>query len=378
MSPTFTLSWELLLHTPTFALRRASRFLVAELTVPHFILSTSVRNGGQTDGLRFVVNHQSCEGSGHLERHDVISGRGQEAYHDLTCDEMGLPASEVSLMGTAANMNYAAVVTAEDEGVTVTAVVTAGVQGNACCAGDPAAWREGEKGWQKVGGTINTMLLINRPLTAGAMARAAVTMTEAKSAALQRLAVRSRYSKDAATGTGTDQYAIAAPSATEGLAPLTSTSPHVKLGELIGTSVRDATLEALRWQNGLEPSYTRGIFSALGVYGLKEETFFTDIAPFVSETDLELMRKNSESVFYEPLVGAAAFAMATVLDRQRYGAVPDSTAQEAIRHQAATMAASLSAKPHLWETFRGQLTQQDPARLALQAIAMGWAAKWRG
>ena len=280
-------------------------------------------------------------------------------------------------MGTAANMNYAAVVTAEDEGVTVTAVVTAGVQGNACCAGDPAAWREGEKGWQKVGGTINTMLLINRSLTAGAMARAAVTMTEAKSAALQRLAVRSRYSKDAATGTGTDQYAMAAPSVTEGLAALTSTSPHVKLGELIGTSVRDATLEALRWQNGLEPSYTRGIFSALGVYGLKEETFFTDIAPFVSETDLELMRKNSKSVFYEPLVGAAAFGMAAVLDRQRYGAVPDSTAQEAIRHQAATMAASLAAKPYLWETFRGQLTEQDPARLALEAIAMGWAAKWR-
>ncbi len=377
MSPTFTLSWELLLHTPTFTLRRASRFLVAELLVPHVILSTSVRNGGQVDGLRFVVNHQSCEGSGHLERHDVISGRGQEAYHDLTCDEMGLPATEVSLMGTAANMNYAAVVTAEDEGVTVTAVVTAGVQGNACCAGDPAAWREGEKGWQKVGGTINTMLLINRSLTAGAMARAAVTMTEAKSAALQRLAVRSRYSKDAATGTGTDQYAMAAPSVTEGLAALTSTSPHVKLGELIGTSVRDATLEALRWQNGLEPSYTRGIFSALGVYGLKEETFFTDIAPFVSETDLELMRKNSKSVFYEPLVGAAAFGMAAVLDRQRYGAVPDSTAQEAIRHQAATMAASLAAKPYLWETFRGQLTEQDPARLALEAIAMGWAAKWR-
>jgi hypothetical protein len=163
----------------------------------------------------------------------------------------------------------------------------------------------------------------------------------------------------------------------EGLAALTSTSPHVKLGELIGTSVRDATLEALRWQNGLEPSYTRGIFSALGVFGLKEETFFTDMAPFVSETDLELMRKNSKSVFYEPLVGAAAFAMAAVLDRQRYGAVPDSTAVEAIRHQAATMAASLAAKPHLWEMFRAQLTEQDPARLALQAIALGWAAKWR-
>jgi adenosylcobinamide amidohydrolase len=271
-------------------------------------------------------------------------------------------------------MNYAATVTLEDAGVEVTAVVTAGVQGNACCAGDPAAWREGEHGWTKLNGTINTMLLISRPLTEGALARTVVTMTEAKSAALERLAVRSLYSKDLATGTGTDQYAIAAP--LDGPHRFTSTSPHVKLGELIGSAVRDATLEALRWQNGLEPSYTRGIFTALACYGLREETFFADIAPFLSESDLELIKKNSKSVFYEPLVGAAAFAMAAVLDRVRYGAIPDSSAREALRQQAATMAAALSAKPWLWDQFRSQLDEADPARLALRAIALGWSAKW--
>ena len=88
-----------------------------------------------------------------------------------------------------------------------------------------------------------------------------MTMTEGKSAALQRLAVRSLYSGDLATGTGTDQFAIASPLA--GPHRLTSASTHVKLGELIGSAVRDATLEALRWQNGLESSYTRTVFSAL-------------------------------------------------------------------------------------------------------------------
>ncbi len=57
-------------------------------------------------------------------------------------------------------------------------------------------------------------------------------MTEAKTAALQRLAVRSLYSSDPATGTGTDQFAIAA--AETGGHRLTSASPHVKFGELIG------------------------------------------------------------------------------------------------------------------------------------------------
>ncbi len=366
--------WECLRRTPQFLLRRASRFVVAELLVPHVVLSTSVRNGGQLNAVKYLVNHQSCEASGHKERYAEIDG--QAAYHDVVCAEVDLPCGDTVLLGTAANMNYVSVVVAEDLGVEVTAVVTAGVQGNACCAGDPASWREGEQGWLKVDGTINTMVLINRPLSEAALARSVVTMTEGKSAALQRLAVRSLYSQDFATGTGTDQYAIAVMS--DGPGRLTSASPHVKLGELIGRSVRDATLEALRWQNGLEPSHTRGLFTALSRFGLREETFYLDIAPWLAEADVELLRKNCKAVFFEPLVGAAAFAMAAVLDRQRHGAIPLSAAQEALRQQGATMAASLAAKPHLWELFHAQLDELDPARLVLQAIALGWSAKWRG
>ena len=128
------------------------------------------------------------------------------------------------------------------------------------------------------GGTINTMVIVNRPLTPGALARAVVTMTEGKSAALQRLAVPSRRHVDLATGTGTDQYCLAAPAS--GGRPLTSASPHMKLGELIGVATRNATVEALRWQNGLEASYTRGLFHALGRYGVREATIFEDIAPY--------------------------------------------------------------------------------------------------
>src|SRR4029077_19555264 len=124
------------------------------------------------------------------------------------------PADTV-VMGTAANMNYVAIVTEADEAVEVTAVVTAGVQGNATTAGEPATWRETGIGVQQVpayAGTINTVLLVNRPLTPSALAGAVVTMTEGKSAALQRLAIPSHLHVDLATGTGTDQYCIAAPS----------------------------------------------------------------------------------------------------------------------------------------------------------------------
>ena len=203
-------------------------------------------------------------------------------------------------------------------------------------------------------------------------------MTEGKSAALQRLVVPSCTSNDLATGTGTDQYCIGAP--LQGAFTLTSASPHVKLGELIGRAVRDATLEALRWQNGLEPSYTRGLFHALARYGLVEATFFDDIAPRLSAEDLALLRKNAKSVLFEPLVGAAAHALATVMDRVRHGTLPQSVARDALVQYAATLAAGLAARPERWTAFRQSLHTADtagPKELVLEAVALGWREKWR-
>ena len=122
--------------------RRSGRFLVTELLIPHRVLSTSARNGGQSEGIRYLVNHQSCEGSAHNERHTCMATLGVERYHDSVCGDLGLPPECVATMGTAANMNYATVVQRGDDDVSVTAIVTAGVQGNAACAGDPTTWRE--------------------------------------------------------------------------------------------------------------------------------------------------------------------------------------------------------------------------------------------
>jgi adenosylcobinamide amidohydrolase len=375
------MSWEYLLQQAAADLRRSGRFLVADLKEPHHVLTTSTRNGGLVEHVRWLLNHQSCEGTAHVDRHKVITEAGPERYHELICLEAGVPPGETAVMGTAANMNYVAIVQDTDGDVTVAAAVTAGVEGNATAAGEPANWRETADGIHKVPaytGTINTMLLINRPLTMAALARAVVTMTEGKSAALQRLAVPSKLHVDLATGTGTDQYCIAVPSA--GAKALTSASPHMKLGELIGRVTRDATIEALRWQNGLEVSYTRGVFHALGRYGVREATIFEEIAPFLPASDLELLKKNSKAAFYEPLVGAAAHALATVSDRARYGTLPAAIAPDAMAQQAASLAASLAAQVHRWAEFRAVLRPHatgDVKTLVLRAIALGWSEKWR-
>jgi adenosylcobinamide amidohydrolase len=375
------MQWETLLAEGLVEMRRAGRFLVVDLLSSHRVLSTSVRHGGQVDHLRHLLNHQSCEGAAHHDRHRVMTESGLDAYHDRACAEAMLPAAETALMGTAANMNYVAIVKAADQGVTVTAAVTAGVEGNATAAGEPAHWRETDRGIERVpayAGTINTILLITRPLTPGALARVAVTMTEGKSAALQRLAVPSQRHVDLATGTGTDQYCIAAP--LSDARPLTSASPHMKFGELVGFVTRQATMEALRWQNGLETSYTRGVFHALGRYGVKEVTFFEDIAPFLCESDLELLKKNAKAALFEPLVGAAAHALATVCDRVRFGTVPDSVAPDAMAQQAAILAANLATQVDRWTEFRLRLRPQATGEvkpLVLRALALGWSEKWR-
>ena len=375
------MTWEPLLEQPAFDLRRSGRFLVADLKEPHHVVSTSVRHGGQVDYVRHLLNHQSCEGSAHHERHRAMTEAGLDGYHGQVCGELGLPAERTAVMGTAANMNYIAIARESDEDVVVVAAVTAGVEGNATAAGEPATWRESGSGMEKVpayAGTINTILHVSLPLTPAAMARVVVVMTEGKSAALHRLAVPSKLHVDLATGTGTDQYCVAAPSA--GGRVLTSASPHMKLGELVGLAARNATIEALRWQNGLEASYTRGVFHALGRYGIREATLFEDIAPFLGDGDLELLKRNSKAAFYEPMVGASAHALATVCDRVRYGTIPQSVAVDAMVQQAAALAANLAAQVDRWAEFRAMLRPHgngDVKALVLNALALGWSEKWR-
>jgi hypothetical protein len=229
-----------------------------------------------------------------------------------------------------------------------------------------------------VAGTINVMLLVTVPVSAAALARLAVVMTEAKTAALHRLAVPSSVSAELATGTGTDQFAIAAPA--EGRWPMTSASPHMKFGEIVGRAVRDATLEALRWQNGLEPSYTRGLFHALGRYGVREPAVIEALADRLPSEALDLLRRNSRAVFYDPLVGAAAHALAVVLDRARHGTLPASVLPDAIVQQAATLACAVAASPDRWAEFRARLHREGhahPLPLTVAAIALGWSEKWR-
>jgi len=154
---------------------------------------------------------------------------------------------EIAMLATAADMDNRAVVVKEFKPFVVVALVTAGAKTNALRTGvDEGKYIEG----MEPQGTVNIILLTNAQLTDGAMARAIITATEAKTAAFQDLNVPSSYTKGAqATGTGTDNIRVV--TGTNG--PRVSyTGGHSKIGELIGKAVYEAVVDALKKQNGVE------------------------------------------------------------------------------------------------------------------------------
>ena len=101
----------------------------------------------------------------------------------------------------------------------------------------------------------------------GVMARALVTCTEAKTAAIQALLEGSKYSNGIATGSGTDQTIIIANSASE--LYMEGAGKHSKLGELIGKTVKNAVKKALAKQSGLTPAKQHDVFRRLKRFDIK-------------------------------------------------------------------------------------------------------------
>ena len=386
-------------ETTLYKATRQGRHFIINLKQPHKVLSTSDINGGQVDDLAHIVNFQSVEGRGHGSRFAEILGQTHEQYHQALAQEIDVDQKHMASMGTAANINNLAHVQKTFRDITVDAYVTAGVKGNALRAGDGAHWYQGADGNERVTalsptllnetyasqasapvkdfGTINIILMINRPLTSGALAKAVSIMTEAKSAALSELAIPSTQSRHLATGTGTDQYAIAAPLNTEAKA-IDSASGHLKFGELIGRVVHEAVTQAIALQNGLERSNTRHVVHALKRFGGTSDYLIGALEQELDKSSFDLFKKNKKSVFKDAKLVAAAYAYAALLDRLEYQTLSRNIERDVLLDQAVNAAIAVSGKSQHWQHFRQQFDfkQDHELDLFIQAIAIGWKAKW--
>ena len=369
---------------------REEKIIYVRFLSPHRVISTCRVDGGLRDDLEYIYNHQACEPAGHSHESHGRMSSDPAGYRRSICERYGLPPEKSASLGTAANMNNAAIVSEKFRDLEVVAVCTGGVETNAGRIGDPASVYESNGVFEKLGtapvaahGTINIMLFINRELTPAAMVRSVITATEAKTAALQELAVPSRYSDGLATGTGTDQIGIA--SMLDTGTPLGGAGKHSKLGELIGRSVLQAIKKTLSLQNKLTPEARCFARVHLERFGLGMEAMSTGITAYLSEKEAELYRRNFNSINNDPLTVAAVAAIVHLRDKVQWGILPRSCVPEILSTYGAQIAAALSGKYHRLEYYRTALSGESQGiekevflDLIFRSFALGFREKWSG
>jgi adenosylcobinamide amidohydrolase len=373
-------------------LYREDKILYGKFLIPHRVVSTCRAGGGMEDGLEYIYNHQGCEPAGHMHGPNPKAAVDPVGYRRDVCARHGLPPEACATLGTAANMNLACVEEANFRDLTVVAVATGGVETNAGRVGDPASGYEGPNGYESLSrpsesgeprpGTINTLLFISKPLTPGALVRTVMTATEAKCAALQELAVSSRYSDGPATGTGTDQIAVAC-ALIDGYRPLTNAGKHSKLGELIGRTVKAAIKGTLSRQNGMTAASQCSVRIHLERFGLDAESLTQRVTSRLDEPQAELWRRNFMGLDHDPHTVAAAAALAHLMDKVSWGFFPPLGFREIMAAQAAQLAAAVSGKFERLDAYRRILApsageNDNPAFLALatHALALRFPDNW--
>ncbi len=371
-------------------IHREEKIVFARFLAPHRVLSTCRSStGGMHDDLEYLYNHQSCEPAGHSmspELHDKAINSPDE-YKQAVAEHRGLPAQKCASLGTAANMNNLAISRQRFQDLEVVAVCTGGVESNAGRAGDPASYHQSEGSYQmlkagnpSVAGTINAMIFINRELTPGAMVTAVITATEAKSALLQELEVPSRYSEGIATGTGTDQMAVASKL---GGKPLTDAGKHSKLGELIGKAMHDAVKETLALQNGLTPMSRRSSLAHIERLGADKAVMCEGVGAFLSKDNAALFERNFSNIVNDALTVAAVASIVHLRDKFLWGTLPESVVQEVMCIYGAEISSAVSGKfdrhfayMDALSLLKTGLDSHTFLEFIYQAFALGFSEKW--
>lgn len=366
-------------------LHRDDKFVSLRFARPFRVLSTCPAQGGLADGLDLIFNHQCCEAADHHMDALMTVHRHAATYQAVVMDLYGQGQARGAGLATAANMRNLAVAEERHRQLAVVAIATGGVEGNAARAGDPAQYYEYDGRFEPRGtigpdthGTINLIIAINTPLAEGALVRALMTATEAKTATLQELGVPSRQSCAIATGTGTDQLAVAAPA--DGAVPLTNAGHHAVLGELIGKATMRALRETLARQNLLTPARQCSCRHLLERFGLLGEQFIDQVAAHLPMALATLARANSQALERDPLVVAAAAGLIHAHDLMRWGILPGPCWGEAAINHGAHVAAAVSGDFTRTEHYRQHLAQTGtdaPEHLLAHAVALGLGDKWR-
>jgi adenosylcobinamide amidohydrolase len=266
-------------------------------------VSSAIYNGGFKK-VNAILNIQVPEGYSDIKLHeDPLRLVG------ISSNKVGVHENFLAMI-TAAKVTNRHYVAKSDGGVTVNVVATAGAS-------------HGESAGEKINadhldGTINIIVVINGNPTDSCLVAAFVTATEAKTAALNDLDIRSRYSGRAATGTITDSLSVA----TTNTGPVIELGgPASKLGQLVASCVREAVREGVKKQDGTLPS--RSVASRLKARHLPVKKLVLELSKIPSlKADEKAMATKLNAIFSNPLYASFLMAAAELDDDVKKGVVP--------------------------------------------------------
>ncbi|MDR2141653.1 MAG: adenosylcobinamide amidohydrolase [Deltaproteobacteria bacterium] len=310
------------------------RSLVIRFQSPQEVISTA---SGSFAAVEAVGNSYSPAPTWPIYHQKSFAG-SMRLLHEV----LGLNQEKSALLGTGADLNNLVVTTRKYQDLIVTTLITAGVEGNALRAGsDEGAYMEP--------GTINIIALANRRLSPGAMANAIIQITEAKTAALWEMDIRSVQTglENPATGTGTDSVIVVRG---EGKA-ISYSGGHTKFGQLLAESVKTGVSEAILKQNG--KTRQRTVQARLAERGL----YYPELTKYF------------ENPRYKGFM-ELAFSLS---DAHRFGQAVDLTAFESL---ALMVAGEIAGKPvtRLELPAKGEKTPV-PMSLAIRAFLTGQKAQ---
>ncbi len=286
-----------------------NKSLIIEFAMPLSVVSTLE---GQRHGIEVVGNHYlppPCWGISHKW--------GPKRIRERVYDTLGLNTKTSSFLFTGADMDNLAIAHEKFRDMEVYALVTAGVRSNALrMSADPGRYYEP--------GTINIIILSNMELTPRAMTRAIISATEAKTAALMDLDIRSSESPrfHQATGTGTDNIIVVQGAGVR----IDNAGGHSKMGELIAKAVHAGVKEAISKQNGI--INPRSVF-----HRLKERRIsifqLVSMLPYTKQLDRSALVEAVEEVLLDPYYSSFIQAALSLSDGHARGLILDLASFEA-------------------------------------------------
>ncbi|MEM1589643.1 MAG: adenosylcobinamide amidohydrolase [Candidatus Bathyarchaeia archaeon] len=224
-------------------------------------------------------------------------------------EKLGLDPKLSVGMITAADVEKFSMATMSRDNLTVSAIATAG-----CSLAETAG--ENIEASLTLPGTINIMVAVDGNPTESCLLQSFITATEAKTASLRDLDVRSTYTGDLATGTITDSLAIVS---TNRGPTIRYGGPASKLGRLVGYCTREAVKSAILKSGNMSP--TRSVWKRLSERKLPMEKLVTEI----SKTSHA--KANVEEIIpkitREPLLALVLMMAAKVDEEINKGLIPE-------------------------------------------------------